>query len=471
MAGINERDVLGALKSIVDPDLGRDIVSLGFVKNIKIEGGKVSFDLELTTPACPIRELFQSQSRKAVLNLPGVKEVDVRLTARVRQGSSTSSKEELLSGVKNVIAVASGKGGVGKSTTSVNLALALQQTGAKVGLLDADVYGPSIPLMMGLTKAQPEIMDDGRMKPVLAFGVKVISMGFLTDADTPVVWRGPLASRVIQDFLAKVEWGELDYLLIDLPPGTGDIQLTLCQSVPLTGAVVVSTPQDAALNIARKGIRMFQQVKVPILGLLENMSYFVCPHCQARSDIFSHGGVSKACQNMGIPFLGEIPLDPGLVLSGDQGKPLVGSGKKSQAASAFQEAAGRLASQASKVNIETSKVTVFPVEVKGDDEGQLMIKWSDGHESTYQARRLRFLCPCAGCVDEMTGQRLLKEQDLPQKVTVLEVSPTGRYGLQFKFSDGHTMGIYSFSYLRQLCVCGHCPGLGPEGQGTRKKDK
>ncbi|MFB3068239.1 MAG: Mrp/NBP35 family ATP-binding protein, partial [Acidobacteriota bacterium] len=275
--------ILEALKSIKDPDLGRDIVSLGFVKDVKLCGGAAAVTIELTTPACPVKDQMREEAKQAILALDGIEEVNVEMTARVRP--SSSERQGLLSGVKNIVPVASGKGGVGKSTVSANLAVALAQTGAQVGLMDADVYGPSIPTMMGISE-KPVSGPNQQIMPITQYDLKIISMGFFLPQEKAVIWRGPMLDKMITQFLGGVQWGVLDYLIIDLPPGTGDIQLSLCQKVPLTGAVIVSTPQDVALNVAEKAISMFDQLNTPVLGIVENMSHYICSHCGHRDEVF-----------------------------------------------------------------------------------------------------------------------------------------------------------------------------------------
>jgi ATP-binding protein involved in chromosome partitioning len=321
MKELNENSVLDALRVVKDPDLHRDIVSLNFVRDLKITGRNVSFTIELTTPACPVRDELKAASEKAIRSMvAGVDEVNIQLTSRVTR-NDTMQKTSVLPGVKNTIAVASGKGGVGKSTVAVNLAVALAKEGARVGLVDADLYGPSIPLMMGI-KGRPE-MRGQHLLPMENWGVKVMSIGFLVDPMQAVIWRGPMASGAIKQFMSDVEWGELDYLVFDLPPGTGDIQLTLVQTIPLTGAVIVTTPQDISLADARKGFVMFEKVNVPVLGIIENMSYYVCTHCGQREEIFDNGGGKRAAEELGVPFLGEIPIYTNIRVSGDVGKPIV----------------------------------------------------------------------------------------------------------------------------------------------------
>ena len=347
---VTQDAVMNALRQIVDPDLHRDIVSLGMVKQLEIEpqngGARVSFTFELTTPACPVRDQFKSQAEQAVMAVPGVSGVDVTMSANVRQSSSAGNKAQIqLPNVKNVMAVGSGKGGVGKSTVAANLAVALAQTGAKVGLMDADVYGPSVPSMMGVHEGVRAA--DQRLIPNEAHGVKLMSLGFLTESGRPLIWRGPMVGQAVKQMLQDVEWGELDYLLVDLPPGTGDASLTLVQSLPLAGVVIVTTPQDVALGIATKALSMFRGLHVPVLGIVENMSYFQCPNCGHQTDIFSHGGGQAASSALKVPFLGEIPLDEAIRVSGDEGRPLPVSEPGSPRAEAFSQVAKKLAAQVS----------------------------------------------------------------------------------------------------------------------------
>lgn len=343
---VSDSLVLKALRKVMDPDLRRDIVSLNMVKDVQVDNSRVSFTIELTTPACPLKEKIRGDAERAVMELPGVETVEINMTANVKQGRLFSDKKAL-EGVKHIIAVASGKGGVGKSTVAVNLALALEETGAAVGLMDSDIYGPSVPTMMGVNK-KPQVNENKKIIPISSNGLKVMSIGFLMgDNGGPIIWRGPLISQVIKQFLHDVDWGQLDYLVIDLPPGTGDAQLTLCQTVPLTGAVIVTTPQDVSLIDARKGLQMFQRVKVPVLGIVENMSYFVCDHCHQRTDIFSAGGGKRTAEEMSIPFLGEIPIDPAICAGGDDGKPIVKAHPGSPQTLRFKEIASNVAARLS----------------------------------------------------------------------------------------------------------------------------
>ncbi len=345
-----ESDILDALRTVNDPDLHKDIVSLGMIRDVAISGNDVSFTFELTTPSCPVRDELQNAAQSAVERIVGARNVKVNMASRVAQAPH-KPQGEVLQGVKNTIAVASGKGGVGKSTVAANLAVQLARDGAKVGLLDADIYGPSIPIMFGLENAKPaarQVAENKvKMIPLEAEGVKIMSIGFLVDPDQAVVWRGPMASGALKQFMTDVDWGDLDYLLFDLPPGTGDIQLTLVQSIALTGAVIVTTPQDVALADARKGIRMFEKVHVPVLGIVENMSYFICSHCGEREEIFSHGGGERAARNFEVPFLGELPLVTAVREGGDTGHPIVASEPDSPASKAFANIACEMARQVS----------------------------------------------------------------------------------------------------------------------------
>jgi len=351
-----EQAVLAALRTVKDPDLHKDIVSLNFIKDLRVERGCASFTIQLTTPACPVRQDMERWAREAVLKVNGITEVRISMTSTVTEGARTPGKQAI-EGVRNVIAVGSGKGGVGKSTVTVNLAVALAQTGARVGLMDADIYGPNVPLMMGIS-GRP-FATNNRIQPLANHGVQVMSMGFLTTDDTPLIWRGPMLHSVITQFVRQVEWGELDYLLVDLPPGTGDVQLTLTQTVALMGAVIVTTPQDVALQDARKAILMFRQVRVEILGIVENMSYFECPQCHERTDIFSRGGGASTADKYGVPFLGEIPLATSIRQAGDVGKPIVLSDPVSPAGQAFSRIAKHMAAQVSVANLTRQNAMII----------------------------------------------------------------------------------------------------------------
>lgn len=349
--------VLTSLKKVVDPELHKDIVSMGMIKDLSINDGKVAFTLELTTPACPFNSDIEKDVRSAILGL-GVKDLNLKVTARVMEGRAVSM-DELLPGVRNIVAVASGKGGVGKTTVSVNLAIALAQTGAKVGLLDADIYGPSVPLMMGL-KASPEVVNN-KIQPPEVDGVKVISMGFFYEQSQQAgIYRGPIVSGIVKQFLTDVNWGELDYLIIDLPPGTGDAPLTIAQTIPITGILIVTTPQDVAMNVAVKAIGMFNKLNVPIIGVVENMSYLQCPHCTEQIYLFGQGGGKRISDDFKIPFIGEIPLHPGIREGSDTGKPTVISDPESMQAHSFSKAAKVIA----------GRISVIAAELKAQEQAE-----------------------------------------------------------------------------------------------------
>ena len=345
MSTVDREAVLTALRGVIDPDLGKDIVTLGFVKELSVDGGKVAVNIELTTPACPVKDDLEKQARTLIEGLPGVSQVELTMSAKVPTAPA-SMGADLLPGVRHAVAVASGKGGVGKSTVAVNLAAALAAEGAKVGILDADVYGPSIPIMLGVKTARPQVRD-GKLVPLERFGLKMMSIGFIAGEDTPVIWRGPMVAKLVQQFLSDVEWGELDYLIVDLPPGTGDAQLTLTQVAPLAGAVIVTTPQDVALEDVNRGIRMFEKVNVPVLGIVENMAFFECTQCHTRHEVFSHGGGAVAAKRYEVPFLGEIPIQTAIREGGDKGVPVVIQSPEGAEARAFAQVAGETARQLS----------------------------------------------------------------------------------------------------------------------------
>lgn len=345
MKQLSESTVLDALRRVKDPDLHRDIVELNFIKNLSIKGNDVSFTIELTTPACPVRDELKASAERSIREeIAGVGKISVEMTSNVRT-SAGQQRANLLPGVRNTIAVASGKGGVGKSTVAVNLAVSLALDGASVGLIDADIYGPSIPLMMGIG-TRPQVVE-GKLVPLRAHGVSVMSIGFLVDPMQAVIWRGPMVSGALKQFMSDVSWGELDYLIFDLPPGTGDIHLTLVQSIPLSGAVIVTTPQDIALADARKAYKMFEKVNVPVLGVVENMSYYVCAGCGRREEIFATGGGQKAAAELGTAFLGEIPIYTPIRVGGDIGKPIVVLEPDSEQSKQIRKIARSMAAQVS----------------------------------------------------------------------------------------------------------------------------
>ena len=368
MAEVTRDDVLAALGKIVDPDKGHDIVSLGMISGVQLRDGHVTFAIEVERARAPKLEALRRAAEKAIDALPGVLSVTAVLTAEKPQqrptapyakpqqragmqappqghgpgpGEAGAPQKPAVAGVKHIIAVASGKGGVGKSTTAVNLALAFQTLGLKIGVLDADIYGPSMPRMLGIS-GKPVSRDGKTLEPMANHGLKVMSMGFLVAEDTPTIWRGPMVMSALNQMLRQVNWGELDVMVVDMPPGTGDAQLTMAQQVLLAGAVIVSTPQDIALQDARKGLNMFRRVDVPVLGFIENMSYFLCPHCGERSDIFSHGGARAEALKLGVEFLGELPLDIAIRETSDGGNPIVIAAPQSPHAATYRAIASRV---------------------------------------------------------------------------------------------------------------------------------
>lgn len=430
---VTEQQVLDSMSHIIDPDLGRDIVSLGFIKDIKIDGGQVSFTVELTTHACPLKARFKGQCEDAVTSLDGVESVTVTMGARAPQHRPHMSINTL-EHVDSVIAVSSCKGGVGKSTIAAHLALAMQRQGLKVGLLDADIFGPSMPTLFNIH--QPEIgMQDNKIVPVDIHGVKVMSLGFML-GDSPAVMRGPMVSGYVQQLLTETDWGKLDYLVIDMPPGTGDIQLTLVQQAAIDGAIIVSTPQELSLVDVAKGILMFGKVNVPVLGMVDNMSYFVCDGCDKKHYIFGRGSQTIK-DRFGVPTLAELPIIQGL-----------SNLENSEAGSdieALKELADNLHREIGKRRVEGhEQPTIVPM---GD---QLHIRWSDGTESTLKNHDVRLACKCAQCVNEYTGEKLLDPASVAEDVEVAEIQPLGNYAVAVEWNDGHTSSIYSWEYLKQL---------------------
>jgi ATP-binding protein involved in chromosome partitioning len=356
---VEQARVLDALKVVQDPDLHRDIVSLGFIKDLSISGGTVGFTIELTTPACPVKDQMRDQARAAVLALPGVTDVNVNMSASVRAtGLGGDGPRAPLPGVKNIIAVGAGKGGVGKTTVAVNLAIALAKAGGRVGMIDGDIYGPNVPIMLGM---RTQLTTDGqKILPAEKYGLQVISMGFMTGDDAPIIWRGPMLHGALQQFFREVKWVDLDYLVIDMPPGTGDVALSLSQTVPVAGAIVVTTPQQVSLADSRRAVAMYKKLNIPTLGIVENMSYFVCPNCSHESDIFGKRGGEKMAQELGVPFLGSIPIYQPIREGGDSGVPLLISEPDAPPAKAIVDVAARAAAQ---VSIAAYKQPTIPLTV------------------------------------------------------------------------------------------------------------
>ena len=345
MSAPTEVAVLDALRAVQDPDLHKDIVALGFVKSLRIDGGRVSFTIELTTPACPVKDLLREQARTVVAALPGVTTVDIEMTASVRAAAKPEAGRQPVEGIRNIIAVGAGKGGVGKTTVAVNIAAALAARGSRVAILDADFYGPNVPIMLGM-KTRLE-MEGDKIVPAEGFGLKVVSMAFLTEDDSAVIWRGPMLHGAIQRFFRDVRWGAIDYLIVDMPPGTGDVALSLSQSVPVAGAVLVTTPQSVSVADTRRAVQMYRKLNIPTLGLIENMSHFVCPGCGRESDIFGKGGGEQLSRELSVPFLGHIPLYEPVRRASDSGTPAVIGDPTSVPSVALIAAAERVAQQVS----------------------------------------------------------------------------------------------------------------------------
>ena len=356
-----------ALKDIVDPDLGADIVSLGYIKELDVDGGRVAFTIEFATHASPHRDKVQEQARAVVMALPGVEAVEIAAAVRVRSATAPERGGPPLGGVKNVVAVGAGKGGVGKTTVSVNLALALTKAGARVGILDGDIYGPNVPLMLGL---QAELTTDGRqIRPAEKFGLQIVSLAFMTGEDQAVIWRGPMVHGAIQQFFREVGWRDLDYLIIDMPPGTGDVALSLSQTVAVAGAVVVTTPQQVSLADSRRAVRMYQKLNIPTLGVVENMSYYACPNCHHESDIFGFGGGEQMATSMEVPFLGRLPVYQPISLGSDRGIPLVIAEPESPAGRAFTQLGERVALEVARNAYKSAvankgKIPLIPIRGK-----------------------------------------------------------------------------------------------------------
>lgn len=347
---VQESDVLQALSTVMDPDLNQDVVKAGMVKNLRIAGGAVSVTIELTTPACPMKEKIKSDAESALKKVSGLTELKLEMTAQTRAGPMAASKDAIIPQVKNVVLVGAGKGGVGKSTVALNLACALAKHGAKVGLLDADFYGPSIPVMTGINR-KPVSRDGKNLEPLEAHGISVMSLGFLIEADQALIWRGPMLQGALMQLVRDVNWGALDYLVLDLPPGTGDVPLTIAQQVRSSGAVLVTTPQDVALADVVRAKQMFDKLHIPVLGIVENMNQFICPHCGKGTHIFDVGGGRKAAEMMDMAFLGEVPLDLKIRQGGDRGLPVVVGHPDSDETKAFMAIAGKVAARISQENV------------------------------------------------------------------------------------------------------------------------
>ena len=436
---ITSQQILDVLRSITDPDLNKDIVSLGFVKNIEIKGGDVSFDIELTTPACPVKSEFQKKAEELVKSIHGVKKVDVRMTAQpMKQPTTTGEIQSTLKTVQAVIAVSSCKGGVGKSTIAAHMALELASRGYKVGLMDADIHGPSVPTIFGLQGTPIYTNEQKQIIPIEKNKLKLMSFGFLL-GDAPAVMRGPIVSRYIQQILHGTAWGDLDYLFIDMPPGTGDVQLTITQSVRLTGAVIITTRQTLSLVDVARGILMFEQVNVPILGIIENMSYFMCDQCDKKHYIFGGSGQSELSERFGVETLAEIPLLPQLMAKIEH--PIANS--------FIMDTVDHVIRALGKQRMTTNDAPTYRY-----DEKNVYLKWNNGPEMSIANRDLRLSCRCALCVNELTGEKILRERDLKSDIAPTKIMSLGNYALAINWNDGHTSGIYPYKSIRELAGVG-----------------
>ncbi len=462
---VTKTEILNRLKTVMGPDANGNVVDLGLVSEVIIKEDRVYFAITVPSDRAGSLEPLRQAAEAAVRGLPGVGSVTAVLTAESAGGKSgngsaapsgaggvgpkSSGATGLpgLPGVKHIVAVASGKGGVGKSTTAVNIALGFQAIGLKVGMFDADIYGPSQPRLLGLTGEQPGATEDQqKLIPLRAFGLKVMSMGFLVEEDMPVVWRGPMVVQALNQMLFDVAWndgGDIDVLVIDMPPGTGDVQLTLAQQVPLTGAVIVSTPQDLALIDARKGLNMFRKVDVPVLGIVENMSYFLCPDNGKRYYIFGQGGAEKEAAKLGLPFLGGVPLHMDIRERSDEGRPITATSPDSPEAQIYKEIAGRIWEEVS--NIKGIDIPVLKVSPARDS---LKVTFKDGYSYDLTAEMLRVMSPSA----EVQGHSAEQRVTVPGKknVKIRELKPVGKYAAKIVFDDGHDTGLYAWSYLLEL---------------------
>ncbi len=431
---ITNDDIMKALSVIIDPDFRKDIVSLGFVKDVKIDGSKVSLNIELTTPACPVKNEFKESAEKVLLNLDGVDDVQINMTAK--EVKKSEKNKDGLEHVRNILAIASCKGGVGKSTIAANIARELASRGFKTGLLDADIFGPSVPTLFNIHKPDVGADEQKRIIPIEKNGLKIMSFGFFL-GDSPAILRGPIVSGYIQQLLTGVRWGELDYLVIDMPPGTGDIQLTMTQTIQLDGAVMVTTRQALSLVDVAKGIEMFEKVNVPMLGVVENMSYFDCDNCGKRHYIFGGDEENIVTKKYGLETLMQLPIkvDSGLTghLDRDFSDPDV------------KEMVDKIARAIGMKAFDKNTTPQFDY----DDE-KITFVWPDGVKSEISNLELRANCGCALCVDEYTGEKLLNKNDIRKDIKPTEITPLGNYALKIVWNDGHNSGIYPYKLIRSL---------------------
>ncbi|MBT8041966.1 MAG: P-loop NTPase [Pontiella sp.] len=447
---ITEQIILSELSKIIDPDFQRDIVSLGFVQDMVIDGGTVSFTIELTTPACPLSPVFQKQAVDLVGDIEGVEKVLVNMTARKREGRQMSAADSGLKDVKYILAVSSCKGGVGKSTVAALLAKTLGARGAKVGLLDADIYGPSVPTLFNIHEPGVRATEDEKFIPHEVDGLQLMSFGFLM-GDGPAVLRGPMVAQYMQQLLHGVAWGELDYLIIDMPPGTGDIQLTISQAVQIDASVIVTTPHQLSLTDVRKGIMMFDKVNVPVLGVVENMAYFICDGCDKKHYIFGEAGGKTLEERFGLETIAELPVTGNLSGSLDD---LTASG---------------IANETTDIIIRTlgKKMLEKPERPKVDfDAKTITLTWPDGETSVVSNAALRRACSCALCVDEMTRAPLLDPKTIPMDIHAEKVGIIGNYAVMVDWSDGHNTGFFPYTTIREL-ASKTTAGCGSESCGCK----
>lgn len=431
---VTEKDILNALENIIDPDFNKDIVSLGFVKNINIDEGDVSFDIELTTPACPVKDEFKRQAIEAVSSLDSINNVIVSMTSQKPRKKEALNSKSTLKDVRSIIAISSCKGGVGKSTLAAQLSSELAQRGFKVGLVDVDIHGPSIPTLFNLTNTTIYQNEQKQFIPVEKNNLKIMSFGFLL-GDAPAVMRGPMVTQYVQQILHNTAWGELDYLFIDMPPGTGDIQLTVTQTVQLSGAVIVTTPQTLSLIDVARGILMFEKVNVPILGLIENMSYFHCDECDKKHALFGSSSQRSLQDRFGIDLLIELPILK------EMNTPI----EKPESNSFIVEAVDKVIMALGKNTITQKSIP----EIKFNNKN-ITLNWSDGDQLTVSNRDLRLSCQCALCVNETTGKKILKEGDVNDNIAPTAITPLGNYALGITWNDRHSSGIYPYKMIKKL---------------------
>lgn len=430
---VTEEQVLDSMRHIIDPDLGKDIVSLGFIKNLEIHGDKVKFTVELTTPACPVKEQFRTDCEKAVKGLPGVNSVQVEMSA-MKPKKQEGSDVNTLTKVDTVVAVSSCKGGVGKSTVAAHLARAIQREGHAVGLLDTDLYGPSIPTLFNMHRPQM-YMRNNLLIPIEVNGLKLMSVGFVM-GDSPAVMRGPMVSGYVQQLLRQTDWGHLDYLIIDMPPGTGDIQLTLVQQAALDGAIIVTTPHSLSLVDVSRGILMFEKVNVPVLGIVENMSYFVCDNCDKKHYPFGQGAHSLK-ERFGLNTLAEFPMIDNFSELEDRDAGAQHASVASLAENLHREVGKRRIQKEEKPEVVAQN-------------GAIRITWPEGTVQRIPNRDVRASCQCALCVEEYTGNQLLDDSTIPHDIEAKSITPLGNYAVSIEWSDGHSSGIFTWDHLRKL---------------------